>query len=115
MRLIAAVVACAALATACGWTPADEQVLTRFFEQSRIYDRTRLAEVAQVAFNPRIEGVVERFRIVERSDEPMTQNRVRRRLKVEADVRSTGGRVSQRTLVITLQRHDAGWIVVAFE
>ena len=29
------------LSSACGWVPADEQVLTKFFEQSRLFDTTR--------------------------------------------------------------------------
>ena len=43
----------------------------KFFEQSRLYDTTRLARFATVVFDPRTDGVVERFTVVRRSaDQP---------------------------------------------
>ena len=115
MRILPAVIAWAVITAACGWTPADEQVLTRFFEQSRTYDKTRLAAIAEVVFDPRIEGVVERFAVVDRVDSPLPENRLSRRLTIQADVRSVAGRMNQRKLVVTLEGRDRKWIVTGFQ
>jgi hypothetical protein len=114
VRACAAVTASVMLAAACGWTPADEQVLTKFFEQSRVYDKTRLAAVATVVFDPRIEGVVDRFTIVERTDEPLTKDRISRRVTVEANIRSAAGQMNHRKLVVTLEGRESRWIVTGF-
>jgi hypothetical protein len=113
--MLATVIASAVIATACGPIPPDEQVVRRFFEESRTYDKTRLAAIAQVVFDPRVEGVVERFSVVERSDRPLPENQLRRRLTIQADVRSAAGRMDQRTLVVTLEGRDRKWIVTAFQ
>jgi hypothetical protein len=102
----------ATLTAGCGWTPGDEQVLTEFFERSREFDRTRLAEVATVVFDPKVDGVVERFDVVNRgSDERSSPDRVTRQLTVQASVRSPAGRTSPRTLRVTLEWRDDGWLV----
>lgn len=102
----------AVLASGCGWTPADEQVLTEFFERSREYDRTRLAEVATVVFDPKVDGVVDRFDVVNRGpEEQVGPERVRKELTVQAAVRSPAGRTSPRTLRVTLEWRDDAWLV----
>jgi hypothetical protein len=102
------------LTAGCGWAPADQQVLTTFFEQSRLYDATRVAGVSKVLFDPRIEGVVERFRITDRVDRPLEGNRLQRESTLAADVRS-GGRAFARTLHVTMERSaDGRWMVLAF-
>jgi hypothetical protein len=94
-----AAITIAVLVVGCGWTPADEQVLRTFFEQSRVYDRTRLASVATTVFDPRTDGVVERFAIVERTDGSQDDPGVLvRDVTVRADVRSASGIVRERTL-----------------
>lgn len=52
-----------AFLAACGWSSADEQVLSSFFQHSRTRDKTLLADYATVAFEPRVDGSVERFEI----------------------------------------------------
>jgi hypothetical protein len=102
-----------AMLASCGWTPADEQVLIRFFERSRVYDTTRLAPLADVVFNPRTDGVVDRFDIVERSpDRPAPGGGVTRELTLRADVRSPAGSADERTLRVTLERRGEAWVVV---
>lgn len=102
------------LAAGCGWVPADEQVLRIFFEQSQVYDTTRVATVATVVFDPRVEGMVDRFRIVERADESLSGNRLRRQSRLDAHVRSAG-RAYERTLLVTMERDAVGrWMVTAF-
>ena len=99
-------------ATACGWTPADEQVLIEFFERAELHDTTRLAAVATVTFNPKVEGVVERFEIVERGPEqPLEGGGARRELRLAAIVRSPGGVEGERELRVTLDRGEGGWMV----
>ena len=111
MRACAAAVMCLALG-ACGWTPADEQVLLRFFERSRLYDRTRLEPIATVVFDPRVDGVVERFHVVERGPErPGDDGRVVRDVTLDAIVRSASGQERPRQLRVTLERRDGAWIV----
>ena len=43
--------------------PAEEAVLGRFFEASRLRDRTRLGAIATVVFEPATDGMVTGFRI----------------------------------------------------
>jgi hypothetical protein len=96
----------------CGWTPADEQILTKFFERSRIYDRTRLAEVATVVFDPKVDGVVDQFEVVNRGPEERAgTERVTKQLTVQAAVRSPAGRTAPRTLSVTLEWRDDAWLV----
>jgi hypothetical protein len=103
------------LAPGCGWVPADEQAIRTFFAESSLYDRTRLANVAQVAFDPRVEGVVTRFEIVSRTDTSLDVGRVRRVARVDAVVRSRGA-LSRRTIVVTLEQATAGtWMVTGYQ
>jgi hypothetical protein len=96
----------------CGWTPADEQVLIRFFEHSRAYDTTRLAPLATVVFNPRTDGVVDRFEVIERGrDRSLEGGAVARDLTQRARVRSPGGREEERALQVTLERRGGSWVV----
>ena len=114
MRSLLALLLAGATVT-CGWMPADEQVLRLFFERSRIYDTTRLAPIASVTFNPRVEGIVERFEILARDDKPLEDGRLRRQARLSATVWSAAGRRSERTLVVTLERDAAGgWKVTDF-
>ena len=102
------------LAAGCGWVPADEQVLTTFFEQSRLYDTTRVAAVARVIFDPRVEGVVERYRVTARNDQPLDGRRLRRQSVLAARVR-TVGREYDRLLQVTMERDaDGRWMVVGY-
>jgi len=90
-------------------------VIRTFFADSSLYDRTRLANVAQVAFDPRVEGVVTRFEIVSRTDMPLDSGRVRRSARLDAVVRSRGA-LSRRTIVVTLEQETPGtWIVTGYQ
>jgi hypothetical protein len=110
--LRASALAAAAILAACGRTPADEQVLIRFFEQSRVYDRTMLSTVAAVAFNPRTDGVVRQFTIVERRpDRRLEGDAVARDLTLRAQVQGPDGRTGPRMLAVTLERRDGRWMV----
>jgi hypothetical protein len=100
------------LCAGCRWTSADEQLLTEFFEQSRVYDRTRLARVATVVFNPATDGVVHRFDIVEREAERTGDSGDRMRaVTIRAAVIPPAGAPAERLLVITLTQRDGRWVV----
>lgn len=102
------------LAAGCGWVPADEQALTKFFEESRLYDTTRVADVARVVFDPRVEGVVERYTVIDRRDEQIEGNRLRRQSTLAARVRTTE-RAYDRTLQVTMERDAAGrWMILSY-
>ena len=102
------------LTTGCGWVPEDEQAIRTFFAQSSLYDRTQLAEVAQVVFDPRVEGVVDRFDVVSREDTTDGDGRRRRVAQLDAVVRSNGRR-SHRTIVVTLEQAATGrWKITAY-
>src|SRR5262249_37081301 len=103
-------------AGACGWTAPDEQVLTRFFEQSRVYDTTRLAGLATVVFDPRTDGGGGRFPFARRgADRPVTPEGRRRLVTLSADVRSPGGQMQRMDLMMTLEERDGAWKVVGFK
>ena len=108
-------VLCVSIAmAACGWAPADEQTLARFFEYSSLHDLTRATRVASVVFDPRVEGVVDRFRVVSRVDQPQSNDLLRREVHLQATVRTAGGR-SDRTLIVTMERQSSGaWMVRAY-
>jgi len=102
------------LVAGCGWVPADEQAIRTFFAQSSLYDRTRLAEVAKVVFDPRVEGVVDRFDVVSREDTSSNDGRLHRVAQVDALVRSSRGR-AHRTIFVTLEQAATGrWMITAY-
>lgn len=108
-RLPAALIAALALA-ACGGTPADEQLIEKFFEQSRLYDRTMLARLSTVVYDPVANGSVDRFQIVTR--DRVVSNPPRTEVTILAQVRDASGRVSARTLVLTLEERDGANVIV---
>jgi hypothetical protein len=122
-----------ALLAACGWSTVEDQILSTFFEASRTRDKTRLAAVAAVAVEPRVDGSVERFEVesaeserrrpFERPrDEPLALSSLtppgqqdvdlsslnleigEKQLAVKVELRTPGGRNEMPTLLITMQR-----------
>src|SRR4051812_43615470 len=58
-----AVLVVPAFMAACGWVSPEDQVVSQFFMASRTWDTVQLANVAQVALDPRTEGSVQTFTI----------------------------------------------------
>ena len=85
----------------------EEQLLTEFFEASRVYDVSVMSRLASVPLNPRTDGIVDSFEIerVDRAADGTEQ------VQVAAQVRSFGGQVSSRQLVFTLTRRDGRWFI----
>jgi hypothetical protein len=100
--------ALAVLAASCGVLSPEEQLLTRFFEASRLYDTTIVATMSSVVFNPRTDGVVEEFDV-----EDVREDGDSKRVTVRAAVRQLGGGTTERTLVFTLIRKDNRWLITA--
>lgn len=98
------------LSAACGVLTPEEQLLTRFFEASRLHDTTRASTMSAVTFNPRTDGVVRDFDIVAVSGDGQTEA-----LTVNASIASPDGALVRRTLLVTLQRRDGRWFIAAME
>ena len=59
----------ALLAAACGSTPPEQQVINNFFRASRVRDNATLANLAAVSFDPRTQGTVQNFEVVNAGEE----------------------------------------------
>jgi hypothetical protein len=93
--------------TACGVLSPEEQLLTDFFEASRVYDSSVMARLSAMPLNPRTDGIVDSFEI-ERVDGGGSQNE---RVTVAARVRAFDGRVRSRQMMFTVTRRDGRWFI----
>jgi hypothetical protein len=59
----------ALLLSACGSSSPEQQVLNNFFRASRVRDNATLANIAAVSFDPRTEGTVQNFEVVNVGEE----------------------------------------------
>lgn len=96
---------------ACGVLSAEEQLLTDFFEASRLYDTAVMARLSAVPLNPRTDGIVDAFDIahVDEADDGRT------RVTVNARVRRFDGQVGSRQLVFSLVRQDGRWFITGWK
>jgi hypothetical protein len=92
---------------ACGVLPPEEQLLTDFFEASRVFDTSVMARLSAAPLNPRADGIIDSFEIerVDRADEQ------HERVTVAARVRTFDGQVNSRRLVFTLTRREGRWFI----
>ena len=95
---------------ACGVLSPEEQLLTDFFEASRLHDTTVVARMSDVTFNPRIDGVVDRFEItaIEQADDGQSEQ-----VTIQAQVRGAGARAVSKMMVATLRRQNGRWFIVS--
>ncbi len=113
-RRLLSVAAAAALA-GCGPAPpsVEHQVLTRFFDASRVRDTTVLAGIASVMFEPRRDGVVQEFEVVDAGPDESPKQ-----VTIRAQVRAPDGQVVARTFVATMERgsepRPERWRITAF-
>jgi hypothetical protein len=93
----------ALLLTGCRVLSQEEQLLTDFFEASRLHDTTVVAKMSDATFNPRIDGVVDRFEVeeVERAEDGLSE-----RVTIQALVRGTDGGVVSKRMLVTLRRQN---------
>lgn len=109
-RSSAAIAASAVLLLAgCDVPTLEEQLLRRFFDASRTYDRVALAKVAVpgLVYNPVTEGVVADFSVVDVSGEGDE-----RTVLVDAEVVAEGA-ARRQLLEAAMARGDRGWRITA--
>jgi len=102
-------------ASACGVLSPEEQLLTDFFEASRVYDTAVMARLSAVPLNPRTDGIVDAFDISDISDvikaDGDRSDTPAERVTVTANVRAFDGRVRPRRFVFTVTRRDGHWFI----
>jgi hypothetical protein len=104
--------AAGAVVAALGCTGyAERPLLDRFFELSRLRDRTALQQIATVVFEPLQDGIVTSFDITQVTSSEERAGRVTKNVVVRAAVKLPGGPTVQKTLVVALERTPRGWIV----
>ena len=81
-------------------------LLRRFFELSRVRDRTLLAGIATVVFEPARDGIVQNFEVTDTETSGSTK-----RLTLDAEVRALDGTTIHKPLTATLEYIDGQWIV----
>jgi hypothetical protein len=96
--------------------PREEPLIARFFEASRLRDRTALQQFSSVMFDPAEQGIVRTFTITQVSPERIGADVVTKEVTVRAPVVTAAGPVVDETLVVTLRRADErqsgyGWMV----
>ena len=102
--------ALAVVGAACGVLSIEEQILADFFRAARLRDTTMMARVSAVDFNPRTDGIVDRFEIAGTHAGATKDARV---LVLDARVRRLDGSSDDRRLTVTLQRGpDGRWRIV---
>jgi len=104
-------IAVVAISTACAGRM-ERALLERFFELSRLRDRTALAPIATVVFEPFEDGIVDEFDVVrvapeERSGSGQSEIAAKE-VTVEADVRGQDGKTVKKRLIVTMQRPANG-------
>ena len=103
--------------TACLASGSDHQLLDRFFAASRLRDRTALARLATVVFEPARDGIVTDFSVLRTT----TINTDQRQLTVRVTVRPFRGSPAERTVLVTTTRRAAAglesatspWVITA--
>ena len=80
----------------------EEQLLTDFFEASRVYDTSVMARLSALPLNPKTDGIVDAFDVqrVDRTDGSASN------VTVTARVRRFDGQVGNRQLVFVMIRRD---------
>lgn len=103
-----AVVVAVGIAIACA-RGAEYAVIEQFFSASRLRDLTALEKVSTVIFEPRQDGTVLAFEIVDvhRTGDDSEE------LLVSASVRLPSGQIVKKPLLITLKRQQDRWMVAA--
>ena len=107
------------LAAACGSVPPEHQTLTSFFQGSRLRDTTVLAAIAAVTFEPRTDGSVQQFEIVDFGAEQMQPDgsTIAKAVTIDAQVRTPDGQVVPKSFVVSMQRGtgERRWFITAIQ
>ena len=103
----AALVAAMVLLAACRVFSTEEQLLTRFFEAGRFYDRVAMDKVATIEWNPASAGIVRAFDVtaVTRVSDS------RREATVAADLQLPDGSRTRREYAAVIEQRDGRWLI----
>lgn len=98
------------LLSGCSAHP-EQPFLERFFEASRLRDKTALQSLATVIFEPRDDGIVTRFDITKVTQEERGRGMVTKNVTLNAPVKLQNGRIVQKTLMVTMDNRSGRWLV----
>jgi hypothetical protein len=105
------------LSAFCESTSPEHQTLASFFRASRARDTTILAGIAAVTFEPRTDGSVQQFEIVDFGEEQVQPDgrTIAKQVTIDAQVRTPDGPVMPRSFVVTMQRGagERRWFITA--
>jgi hypothetical protein len=104
------IAACAATILLGCSAEAERPLLERFFDLSRLRDRTALQQISTVIFEPFQDGIVTTVEIVRVTSEERGGIHTKS-VNLHAPVKIPGGTVVHKTLVITMERRARGWII----
>jgi len=109
-----AVVVTALVAWGCS-VPSEQAILDQFFVHSRLRDKTALAAVSTVIFEPLEQGVVTDFTVVDRAVLSRTSGGdvTAKDVTLTAPVKLPSGEVKEETLVVRMERQPTGWKITA--
>ena len=89
--------------------PAEKTLLDQFFAASRLRDKTALAKVATVVFEPREQGTVVSFEMIGGHTTGRGAGDAAKDVTLSALVRLPDGRAVRKTLIVTI----SGSMVIA--
>ena len=89
----------------------EETILDRFFQASRLRDRTALGELATIILEPLDQGIVTTFEI----RDVARDGSGRKTVTVDAPVKLPDGQVVQKTLHLTMELRDGRWMVTGLQ
>jgi hypothetical protein len=93
----------------CAWPSPERQLLLDFFQACRLYDVTVLERLSAVPCNPKMDGVVHQFELLEVEEvAPST-----RRVAIQASGSFFDGASFDRPMTVTLAERDGRWMVTA--
>lgn len=86
--------------------PAEQPLLSQFFAESRLRDRTALMDISTVIFEPMEDGIVTTFEITGVSAEPPSGRARTKTVTLKAPVTLPSGQVEWKMLVVTMERRS---------
>lgn len=105
--VLASAVGGLACVAACGSASPEEQILNNFFRAARVRDNTTLANIASVSFNPRTDGTVEQFEVVNVGPESRRPVDLASLTAEEATIRAEEEAFSRRRVEFQAANRDA--------
>ena len=101
-------------------TSVEQQLLSQFFEASRLRDLTALRTIATVVFEPKEQGIVTGFDVTRVVSEAASGgDRESKVISIAATVKLPDGRLQQKNFIVIIGRarsggeanHRGGWMI----